>query len=74
MSMVRVEPFLSFSPSLSAVLRFVFAASQNRPHPHHGRKRPVFVFADRAALAALYNATGGANWLAAFRMARRHDK
>ena len=36
-----------------------------------------FVFADRAALEALYNATDGgnwtenANWLAAFRMARR---
>ena len=65
---------------LSAALRSVFAASQNPPHPHHGRKRAVFVFAgfllltggtaraqgtvatDRAALVALYNATGGANW------------
>ena len=73
---------------LPAALRSVFAASQNPPHPHHGRKRAVFVFAafllltggnaraqgpvaaDRAALVALYNATGGAtdwktntNWL-----------
>ena len=65
----------------SAALRSVFAASQNPPHPHHRRKRAVFVFAafllltggnaraqgpvvaDRAALVALYNATGGAtNW------------
>ena len=30
---------------LSAALRSVFAASQNPPHPHHGRKRAVFVFA-----------------------------
>ena len=30
---------------LSAVLRSVFAASQNLPHPHHGRTRAVFVFA-----------------------------
>ena len=30
---------------LSATLRSVFAASQNSPHPHHGRKRAVFVFA-----------------------------
>ena len=30
---------------LSAVLRPVFAAFQNPPHPHHGRKRAVFVFA-----------------------------
>ena len=29
----------------SAALRSVFAASQNPPHPHHGRKRAVFVFA-----------------------------
>ena len=65
---------------LSAVLRPIFAASQNPPHPHRGRKCAVFVFTalliltggnaraqgtvatDRAALAALYNATGGANW------------
>ena len=30
---------------MSAALRSVFAASQNPPHPHHGRKRAVFVFA-----------------------------
>ena len=30
---------------LSAALRSVFAASQNPPHPHHGLKRAVFVFA-----------------------------
>ena len=30
---------------LPAVLRSIFAASQNPPHPHHGRKRAVFVFA-----------------------------
>ena len=30
--------------ALSAVLRSIFAASQNPPHPHHGRKRAVFVF------------------------------
>ena len=30
---------------LSAVLRSVFAAFQNLPLPHHGRKRAVFVFA-----------------------------
>ena len=30
---------------LPAALRSVFAASQNPPHPHHGRKRAVFVFA-----------------------------
>ena len=65
---------------MSAVLRSVFAASQNRSHPHRGCKRAVFVFAalllltsgnayaqdtvesDRAALVALYNATGGADW------------
>ena len=65
---------------LPAALRSVFAASQNPPHPHHGRKRAVFVFAgfllltggtaraqgpvvaDRAALVALYNADGGADW------------
>ena len=65
---------------MSAVLRSVFAASRNPPHPHHGRKRVAFVFAafllltggnayaqdpveaDRAALEALYNATGGTTW------------
>ena len=65
---------------LPAVLRSIFAAFQNPLHPHHRRKRAVFVFAalllltgenalaqgtvatDRAALVALYNATGGANW------------
>ena len=65
---------------LSAVLRSIFTVSRNPPHPHHGRKRAVFVFAafvlliagnaraqgtvamDRAALEALYNATGGADW------------
>ena len=30
---------------LSAALRSVFAASQNPPHPHHGRTHAVFVFA-----------------------------
>ena len=30
---------------LPAALRSIFAASQNPPHPHHGRKRAVFVFA-----------------------------
>ena len=63
---------------MSAVLRFVFAASPERPHP--GRKSAVFVFAalflltggnaraqgsvatDRAALVAFYNATDGPNW------------
>ena len=30
---------------LSAVLRSIFAAFQNLPLPHHGRKRAVFVFA-----------------------------
>ena len=30
---------------LSAALRSVFAAFQNPPHPHHGRKSAVFVFA-----------------------------
>ena len=30
---------------LSAVLRSIFAVSRNPPHPHHGRKRAVFVFA-----------------------------
>ena len=71
---------LGLAAVLSAGLRSVFAASQNPPQPHHGRKRAVFVFAalllltggnaraqgtvatDRAALVALYNATGGANW------------
>ena len=67
---------------LSAVLRSIFAVSQNPTRPHRGRKRAVFVFAafllltggnaraqaqgtvatDRAALVALYDATGGANW------------
>ena len=28
---------------LSAVLRSIFAVSRNPPHPHHGRKRAVFV-------------------------------
>ena len=36
---------------LSAALRFVFAASQNLPHPHHGHKRAVFVFAAFLLLA-----------------------
>ena len=31
--------------ALSAVLRSIFAAFQNLPHPHHGRKLAVFVFA-----------------------------
>ena len=30
---------------LPAALRSIFAASQNPPNPHHGRKRAVFVFA-----------------------------
>ena len=30
---------------LSAVRRSIFAASRNPSHPHHGRKRAVFVFA-----------------------------
>ena len=30
---------------LSAVQRSIFAVSRNPPHPHHGRKRAVFVFA-----------------------------
>ena len=30
---------------MSAVLRSIFAVSRNPPHPHHGRKRAVFVFA-----------------------------
>ena len=30
---------------LPAVLRSIFAAFQNPLHPHHGRKRAVFVFA-----------------------------
>ena len=30
---------------LSAVLRSIFAVSRNPPHPHHGRKLAVFVFA-----------------------------
>ena len=29
---------------LLAVLQSIFAASRNPPHPHHGRKRAVFVF------------------------------
>ena len=41
---------LTFCPStfpavLSAVLRSIFAGSQNPPRPHHGRKSTVFVFA-----------------------------
>ena len=36
---------LGLLAALSAGLRSVFAASQNPPHPHHGRKRAVFVFA-----------------------------
>ena len=85
------HPVLTFCPSTFSaacpgrgrtlfVLLAVFAAAQNPPHPHHGRKRAVFVFAgfllltggtaraqgtvatDRAAMVALYNATGGANW------------
>ena len=59
-------------------LRSVFVASQNQPHLHHKRAVFVFaafllltggnaraqdpVETDRAALVALYNATGGANW------------
>ena len=39
--------------ALSAVLRSIFAAFQNLPHPHHGRKLAVFVF------AALLLLTGG---------------
>ena len=42
---------------LSAALRSVFAASQNPPHPHHGRKRAVFVF---AVFLLLTGGTGGA--------------
>ena len=35
----------TFPAVLSAVLRYIFAGSRNPPHPHHGRKRAVFVFA-----------------------------
>ena len=38
---------------LPAVLRSIFAAFQNPLHPHHGRKRAVFVF------TALFLLTGG---------------
>ena len=74
------QTLLGLLAVLSAVLRSIFTVSRNPPHPHHGRKRAVFVFAafvlliagnaraqgtvamDRAALEALYNATGGADW------------
>ena len=46
------QTLLGLLAVLPAVLRSVFAAFQNPPLPHHGRKRAVFVFASLVFLSS----------------------